>query len=110
MRKLEIGQAVRVSHTARIVGQPDKDNMFWWEVEYPTGERAIVSLARLDPIVDTPKMMIDHDSSIAIWSTRLSAEGALDLLLWLETHRHEFEAVTRVTEENISSVLTEHGQ
>jgi hypothetical protein len=37
---------------------------------------------------------MDDDCSIQVFSPRLSAEGALDLLLWLETHRHEFEQAT----------------
>jgi hypothetical protein len=99
MRKLDPGQAVRIEHNARIVGLADKDNPYWYEVEYPTGERDTISLARINGVVDRCRAVIDTDCSIQVFSPRLSAEGALDLLLWLETHRHEFEAVVTQTSE-----------
>jgi len=93
MRKLEPGTNVRIEHNAQIVGLVDKDNPYWYEVEYPTGEHDTVSLARINAVVDKPRMVIDTDCSIQIFSPRLSASGALDLLLWLETHRTDFEQV-----------------
>ena len=95
MRKLEPGIHVRIEHNAHIVGLVDKDNPYWYEVEYPTGEHDTVSLARINTVVDRSRAVIDTDCSIQIFSSRLSTEGALDLLLWLETHRHEFEAMTQ---------------
>ncbi len=91
MRKLAPGTAVRIEHNARIVDLVNKDNPYWYEVEYPTGERQVVSLARINPVIDRSRAVLDDDCSIQVFSPRLSAEGALDLLLWLETHRHEFE-------------------
>jgi hypothetical protein len=99
MRKLEPGTNVRIEHNARIVALMDKDNPYWYEVEYPDGTRDTVSLARINGIVDRSRAVIDTDCSIQIFSPRLSASGALDLLLWLETHRHEFEAVVTSPQE-----------
>ncbi len=60
------------------------------------GERDTVSLARINAVVDRSRAVIDTDCSIQIFTPRFSPTGALDLLLWLETHRHEFEAMTQV--------------
>jgi hypothetical protein len=95
MRKLAPGTNVRIEHNAQIIGLTDKDNPYWYEVEYPDGTHDTVSLARINGVVDRCRAVIDTNCSIQIFSPRLSPTGALDLLLWLETHRHEFEAVTQ---------------
>jgi hypothetical protein len=101
MRKLEPGQAIRIEHNAIIVGIAEKDNPYWYICEYPDGSRETVSLARIHTVSNHTRAVMDDDCSIQVFSPRLSAEGALDLLLWLETHRHEFQAVvTQVAEES----------
>jgi len=62
------------------------------------GERDTVSLARINVVVDRSRAVIDTDCSIQIFSPKLSSAGALDLLLWLETHRLEFETVTQIVD------------
>ena len=111
MRKLEPGTNVRIEHNAQIVGLVDKHNPYWYEVEYPTGERDTVSLARINAVVDRSRAVIDTDCSIQIFSPRLSPTGALDLLLWLETHRHEFEQATMppVQEDGTQGGYAPHG-
>ena len=94
MRKLEPGIHVRIAYNAHIVGLVDKDNPYWYEVEHPTREHDTISLARINTVVDRSRAVIDTDCSVQIFSSRLSPIGALDLLLWLETHLHEFEAVS----------------
>jgi len=98
MRKLSPGTNVRIEYNAHFVGLADKENPYWYEVEYPVGHRDTVLLARINRVVDRCRTVIDTDASIQLFSPRLSAEGALDLLLWLETHCHEFEAVTQEQE------------
>jgi hypothetical protein len=96
MRELQPGAKVRVEFNAEVIGLADPSNPYWYTVRYLSGELDTVSLARIHAVVDhTPAVMDSNDCSIQVFSPRLSAEGALDLLLWLETHRHEFEAVTR---------------
>lgn len=91
-RALKAGQPIRVEHNAQIVKQLDENNPYCYEVEYPTGERAIVSLARINLINDRSRAVLDTDCSIQVFSPRLSNVGALDLLTWLETHKAELEA------------------
>lgn len=101
MKKFEPGAKIRVEFNAEVVGLCDPSNPFWYTVRYPSGELSTVSLARIHAVVDHTRAVMDDDCSIQVFSPRLSAEGALDLLLWLETHRHEFESVvTQVSEEN----------
>lgn len=92
VRKLNPGQAVRVEFNARIVGMVDKDNPYWYIVEYPDGRQDTVSLARINSISDKSRAVFDIDASIQVFSPRLSAEGAIDLYQWLGTHMHEFQA------------------
>ena len=69
-------------------------------MRFPDGTIDTVSLARIHAVVDHTRAVMDiNDCSIQVFSPRLSAEGALDLLLWLETHRHEFEAVVTSPQE-----------
>ncbi len=88
VKKLAPGQAVRVEHNTRIVAQVE-NNPYWYVVEYSNGERETVSLSRINAIVDTSKAVLGQDCSIQIFSPRLSADGALDLLIWLQTHEHD---------------------
>jgi hypothetical protein len=79
----EPGQVVRVAHIARVVA-PVENNPFWLVVEYESGQRETVSVARLMPINDKAKVTIDHDGSIYIHTNRLSPAGAIDLLRGLQ--------------------------
>ncbi len=92
MKELVPGMAVRVEHNARIVGLVEKNNPYWYEIEYPDGRREVVNVARLHWFADTCKATIDHDASIQVISNRLTASGAIDLYHWLRTHLSDFEA------------------
>lgn len=107
VRKLAPGQAVRVEFNARIVAQADKDNPYWYIVEYPDGRQETVSLARINSIADKSRAVFDIDASIQVFSPRLSAEGALDLYQWLGTHLHEFQAATAEDEAEVEMIEAE---
>jgi len=93
MRELKPGAKIRVEFNAEVIGLADPSNPYRYSVRYPDGTIDTVSLARIHTIVDQTRAVMDNkDCSIQIFSSRLSAEGVLDLLLWLETHRHDFEA------------------
>jgi hypothetical protein len=94
VRELQPGAKVRVEFNAEIVGLTDPSNPYWYTVRYPSGELDTVSLARIHSVVDHTRAVLDTDCSMQVFSPRQSAEGALDLLLWLETHRREFEQAT----------------
>ncbi len=82
MRELQPGAKVRVEFNAEVVGLADPSNPYWYTVRYPSGELDTVSLARIHAVVDHTRAVMDsHDCSIQVFSPRLSAEGALDLLL-----------------------------
>ncbi|SRR6266516_4163159 len=98
-RALHPGQAVRVEHNAQIVSQVEKDNPYWYIVEYPSGEQETVSLTRINLIADKSRAVIDSDASIQIFSSRMSPAGALDLLVWLETHKAELQAAVEPDED-----------
>src|SRR5438105_1478897 len=85
MKDFPPGAMVRVAHDARIVALEDPKNPFWYRVEYPDGTRAVVNISRLTWLADQVKAMMDTDGSVHIISNRLTAEGALDLMKWLET-------------------------
>ncbi len=53
MKELVPGMAVRVEHNARIVGLVEKNNLYWYEIEYPDGRREVVNVARLHWFADT---------------------------------------------------------
>ena len=112
MRELQPGAKVRVEFNAEIVGLADPSNPYWYTVRYPDGSMDTVSLARIHAVVDHTRAVMDsHDCSIQVFSPRLSAEGALDLLLWLETHRHEFEqAVTPPMQEGTFEARQEQAE
>src|SRR5437588_11792648 len=93
-RKLEPGQAVRIEVNGHVVKQADKDNPFWYEVSFdePGRPNEIVSLARINAIQDTIRAVMDTDGSMQLFTPRLSASGALELMQWLRTHQAELEA------------------
>ena len=94
MRELQPGAKVRVEFNAEVVGLAGPSNPYWYTVRYPDGSMDTVSLARIHAVVDHTRAVMDsNDCSIQVFSPRLSAEGALDLLLWPETHRADFEQV-----------------
>ena len=100
MKELKPGAKIRVEFNAEIIGLADPSNPYWYTVRFPDGTIDTVSLARIHAVVDHTRAVMDiNDCSIQVFSPRLSAEGALDLLLWLETHRHEFEAVVTSPQE-----------
>lgn len=101
MRELKPGTKIRVEHNAEVIGLADPSNPYWYSVRYSDGTLDTVSLARINNVVDAPRMVMDYDGSSQIFTPRLSAQGNLELLLWLETHRAEFEAVTRIADEDI---------
>src|SRR3989442_11144596 len=97
-KKLEPGQAVKIEHTARIVRQMD-GNPYFYEVEYPDNRpNELVSIARIIPLADLPRVTIDEDGSMQVFSTRLSAAGAVELLTLLQTRQAELMAVTQADE------------
>jgi hypothetical protein len=89
MRNLKPGQPVRVEHNAMVIGLADENNPYWYIIEYPTGERETVSLARINQVQDRSRGVVDHDGSLQIFSPRLSALGGLDLLEWLLSNEQE---------------------
>jgi|SRR5579863_7703063 len=93
IRKFVSGQVVRVEHSAVIVGLADKNNPYWYEVAYSDGRpNEVVSIVRLNSVNDHAYAVLDTtDGTIEVLSRRLSPTGALDLLLWLEIHRHDLE-------------------
>ncbi len=92
MRELKPGAKIRVEFNAEVIGLADPSNPYWYSVRYADNTIDTVSLARIHAVVDHTRAMMDAlDCSIQVFSPRLSAEGALDLLLFLETHRADFE-------------------
>lgn len=80
VRKLQPGQAVRVEQDARIVNQVE-GNPYWYVVEYPTGARDGCALQDQRDRRHEHHAVLDTDCSIQVFSPRLSATGALDLLI-----------------------------
>ncbi len=91
MRKFKAGQAVRVEQNAVIVEQPDRDNPYWYTIEFPSGERLPVNIGRINSVAEECKATIDTDGSVLILSNRLSLSGAKDLIEWLECHVNGFD-------------------
>ena len=94
MKELPAGMAVRVEHNARIVGLADKENQYWYEIQYPDGSQDVVNISRLHWYVDDVRASVDTDGSIQIISNKLSAQGAINLFHFLRTHYADFEAMT----------------
>jgi len=93
-KPLPPGMRVRVAQDARIVCLADEQNPYWYVVEYPSGEQETVNVARLTWFTDDIKATMDNDGSVLILSNRLTPKGAQELLLWLQTHAGDFEALT----------------
>lgn len=84
-QKLAPGTPVRVEENAVIVGQVE-DNPYWYEIEYPSGQRDTVSIARITSYSDEPRALLDPCGDITILQPRLSAAGAVNLYHWLRTN------------------------
>ena len=93
MKELPAGMAVRVEHNAQIIGLADKENPYWYEIEYPTGERDVVNISRLHWYSDDVRASVDTDGSIQIISSKLTAQGAINLFHFLRTHYADFETL-----------------
>lgn len=103
MKELPAGMAVRVEHNAQIVGLADKDNPYWYEIEYPTGEHDVVNISRLHWYADDVRASVDIDGSIQIISNKLTAQGAINLYHFLRTHYADFEAVASTSDGSMIS-------
>lgn len=97
-RELLPGTAIRVEHNARIVQVAEPGNPYWYVVEYPDGRQETVSLSRINQISDRARAVVDADGSMQVFSTRLSALGAVELFHFLRTHLNEFEAIIQQSE------------
>ena len=90
MKTFKPGARIRVKRDATIVGLADKANPYWYVVRFPDGHEETVNIARINYLSDEIRASIDHDASVQIISNRLSARGARELLLWLQTHEQDF--------------------
>lgn len=91
-QKLAPGTPVRVEENAVIVG-PVEDNPYWYEIEYPSGQRNTVSIARITSYSDEPRALLDPCGDITILQPRLSAAGAVNLYHWLRTNIADLDAL-----------------
>jgi hypothetical protein len=67
-------------------------------IEHPDGRREEVNISRLRWFSDDPRATIDYDGCVQIYTSKLTAKGAIHLYHWLRCNLAQLEAAATISE------------